>query len=162
MPKRSTTTTNIEIIRANAINRIGWTPDDNQIWLSLKNKDISKNIQAYLWNAIHGTQRCGHFWLKIPEYDHRAYCHSCNAIETMDHILTECSNTGQDIIWKRVGELMRGKNLNWNPPNLGTLLGCGLKRRSRDFTSSVLDRFYTIVVSESMYLIWKLRCGSMR
>ncbi|KIL66971.1 hypothetical protein M378DRAFT_159910 [Amanita muscaria Koide BX008] len=34
------------MIRANATGRIGWTPDDNQIWLSLKNKNIASILMA--------------------------------------------------------------------------------------------------------------------
>ncbi|KAJ7764038.1 hypothetical protein DFH07DRAFT_812345, partial [Mycena maculata] len=48
---------------------------------------------------------------------------------------------------------------SWPKLNWGLLLGCGLAR----FTSSkgkivpAMNRFFTIIVSISMYLIWNLR-----
>ncbi|KAJ7756850.1 hypothetical protein DFH07DRAFT_820169 [Mycena maculata] len=48
---------------------------------------------------------------------------------------------------------------SWPKLNWGLLLGCGLAR----FTSSkgkiipAMNRFFTIIVSTSMYLIWNLR-----
>ena len=53
---------------------------------------------------------------------------------------------------------MAMKGLDVEPPSLGSLLGCALKRNDKSKGNKAIDRFYTIVTSESLFLIWKIRC----
>ena len=52
-------------------------PTDQKIWFLLRNKDISRNIHAYLWKCMHNVHRYGTFWAKIPSYEQRATCRVC-------------------------------------------------------------------------------------
>lgn len=155
---RRTTNINLERIALSAKTRIGYIPEARHIWASLKNKDISRNIRAFLWKAIHGAHRCGKFWSHIPNYEHRAICPSCGVNEDMDHILTECQSSGQRVIWKNAINIVAMKGQRLEKPNIGTLFSCALKRNDKRQQNKAIDRFYSIIISESLFLVWKIRC----
>jgi hypothetical protein len=50
--------------------------------------------------------------------------------------------------------------LPWPALSLGSLLGCGITdfRDAHNKPLHGANRLYTILISESLYLIWKLRC----
>ena len=160
-PERRGTLIGLDMARYGVKEISGFLPTDKKIWFSLRNKDISKNIRAYLWKCMHNAHRCGAFWLKVPGYEQRAACRTCGCDESMEHILTECRVSGQAAIWKLVQELLTQKGASQGAaPTFGQILGCGLANlRDRDNGKLVgCSRLYTIVVSESAYLIWRLRC----
>src|ERR1700759_5396400 len=113
---RRTTNINLEKIALSVKNRVGYTPEPQHIWRSLKNKDLSKNVRAFLWKAIHGAHRCRDFWSHIPNYEQRALCPLCGEIESMDHILTECQNPGIKTIWKNVEMILSMKGMPFEQP----------------------------------------------
>ena len=47
----------------------GTFPTDEQIWNSLRNKDIPRNIRGFLYKNMHDTYRIGHYWAQIPNYE---------------------------------------------------------------------------------------------
>ncbi|KAJ7896141.1 hypothetical protein B0H13DRAFT_1624162 [Mycena leptocephala] len=73
--------------------------------------------------------------------------------------MLECNAPGQQQVWQLTERLWRLRFSTWPKLNWGLLLGCGLAR----FTSPngkrapSKNRFFTIIVSTSMYLIWNLR-----
>jgi ribonuclease HI len=156
--ERKTTAENLEIIAESIRDRIGYTPEPRQVWESLRNRALSKNIRAFLWKTIHGAHRCGKFWSHIPNFEQRALCPTCGVTENMDHILTECQSSGQRVIWENVRTIMGMKGLNIDQLNFGSLLGCALRRKNRTQYSKAHDRLYTVVLSESIFLIWRTRC----
>ena len=139
----------------------GFLPTDQKIWHSLRNRDMSRQVRAYLWKCMHNAHRCGGYWLKIPGYEQRADCRICGGEESMEHILTECRASGQITVWKLVRELFEKKGIPLpTTPTFGQILGCALAsfRDQRGKLMNGNSRLYRIVVSESVYLIWKLRC----
>ncbi|KAK0433117.1 hypothetical protein EV421DRAFT_1893021 [Armillaria borealis] len=135
-PRRSTQR-NVEAIRQNI-------PTDDQIWSSIRNKDITRTVHSFLWMAIHNAYKCGRYWENIPSYEHRGRCAVCNAEDSLEHVLLECNIPGQRLIWELAQELWEMK-----PPDL------------RDEKKNVLHgltRLYRILITESAYLIWCLRC----
>ena len=78
--------------------RLGLKPTHSLIWLSLKNKAISRNARTFFWKATHSAYRIGRYWSNIPDLAARSTCLSCNTIETMSHVLTECQGTRQQLI----------------------------------------------------------------
>ncbi|KAH9834579.1 uncharacterized protein C8Q71DRAFT_687047, partial [Rhodofomes roseus] len=42
------------------------------VWRSIRNRDIHKKVTDFLWKALHGTHRIGHFWTNIPGLEERA------------------------------------------------------------------------------------------
>ena len=160
-PYQISTIINLDITRHAVKTISGKMPTDATIWHSIRNKDITRNIRVFLWKILHKTQKCGDYWLKIPGFEHRLNCPKCCIDESMAHILTECSVPGQKEIWNLASALWRKKHKVWPKiQNIGSITGCGLANfqneegRCRDGA----NRLYRILVSESAYLIWKLRC----
>jgi hypothetical protein len=139
----------------------GKTPTDATIWHSIRNKDISRNIRVFLWKTLHKTQKCGEYWLNIPGFEHRLNCPTCRVDESMTHILTDCAVPGQKEIWKLVSTLWSKKHDYWpRIRNIGAITGCGLANFKDDKGKQMdgANRLYRILISESAFLIWKLRC----
>ncbi|KAJ3805366.1 hypothetical protein F5876DRAFT_69854 [Lentinula aff. lateritia] len=108
------------------------------------------------------AQQLCKFWDNIPEYETRGMCKECNATsESLEHILLECRAPGQKEIWSFAENLWAKNGMNW--PDLkfdiGTILGCGLAdfRNRQKKREKGKSRLFRIMISESAYLIWKLR-----
>ena len=152
-----------------------------QLWKSIRNRAIRKPITDFLWLSIHGAHKTGSFWEKIPNMQERAEYPKCKVTEDMEHILTACKATGQELIWKCAKELWTKKGGKWPKMSFGAILGNGLipfpfpqKKKGDTTTSNGTTkrkrpkakaagytngdkRLFTIIVTESAYLIWKLR-----
>ncbi|EJD47338.1 hypothetical protein AURDEDRAFT_17513, partial [Auricularia subglabra TFB-10046 SS5] len=78
----------------------------------------------------------------------------------MHHIIFECPDHRQAIIWGFVRNFLQHKAMEEHVPrNLGMVWGCALATPSvADGRSKAVERAYRKVVSESAFLIWKLRC----
>ncbi|KAJ7742028.1 hypothetical protein B0H16DRAFT_1676242 [Mycena metata] len=132
-------------------------PTPATIW---KSSPVTRQIRTFLWKAMHGAHRIGKFWENIPECKDRAICGHCGVTETFEHIILECGRPGQEQVWKLVKELWAKKHSNWPPLSLGTILDCGLAVFKDEEKKAIplAARLYRILITESMYLIWKLRC----
>ncbi|KAG1846174.1 hypothetical protein C8R48DRAFT_664350 [Suillus tomentosus] len=144
---------------------------DAAIWRSCRSKDISKNVQAFLYKMLNAAYRIGDFWAQIPMYEHRATCSLCpGETETMEHILTQCSGPTRQIIWKLAKKLWPSTHRQWPEPNIGIILGCGLisipntqqagnAPHQKDVAlKKGASRLLKVLISESAHLIWTLRC----
>jgi ribonuclease HI len=129
------------------------------IWKSLTSKDFLPRTAEFLWKGIHNVHRIGKYWIHIPECKERTTCQECGVLEDLNHILLGCVSPGQDIVWRAVEALWQEKEGCWPRLTLGAILGCGLaefcdeKGRHKPGT----EQLYWILISESTYLIWKLR-----
>ncbi|KAJ7167393.1 hypothetical protein C8R43DRAFT_877610 [Mycena crocata] len=109
---------------------------------------------------MHNAHRIGKYWENIPECQDRAICHHCDVVETFEHIVLECTRPGQSKIWALAEEFWGEKHPDWPPLSLGSILGCVLpafedeKKRPQPSTA----RLYRILITESLWLVWKLRC----
>ncbi|KAH9916626.1 uncharacterized protein B0H18DRAFT_884659, partial [Fomitopsis serialis] len=130
------------------------------IWLTSRHKDFSRPFAVFLWKSIHGGLKCGEFWLKIPNYEDRAQCSFCGALESISHILFECRATGQKVIWGIAASIWKKKNLPWNTPTMESIHGLGLAKwtDSKNKIRPGATRLWRILISEAAHLIWKLRC----
>jgi ribonuclease HI len=133
---------------------------DTEIWGSIRNKDFSPCITQFLLKAMHNAHRVGNYWKHIPECKDRAVCQTCGREENLEHILIKCSSPGPEIIWKAAEKLWRGKEPDWPEISLRSILGCGLMcfEDERGKEKSGTRWLCRILVSESAYAIWKLRC----
>ena len=108
----------------------------------------------------------------IQDYKERGICQSCRDDETMEHILTGCSHRTNIAIWKCAENLWPYEEGTWPKITLGTIVGCnalsvkttketkgrdGLIRKSKQHDQGA-TRLLQILISESAYLIWTLRC----
>ncbi|KAJ7102026.1 hypothetical protein C8R44DRAFT_640984 [Mycena epipterygia] len=134
-----------------------------EIWKSIRNKDFSRQVKNFLWKSVHSAHRIGNFWKHIPECEERGICQFCDEPEDLEHIILKCKRPGQSLVWSLVKELWLRKHSVWPELSLGTILGCGLatftdeKKRPLPATA----RLYRILVSESLFIIWKLRNESV-
>ena len=135
---------------------------NHTIWKGCRNADIRRPIQAFLFKAINNALRIGEFWNNIPTFEHRARCASCNAYpESLEHILLECSHSMVDQIWSLARTFWPSQTTPWPAISLGMLLGCGsiaLPPQEDQPRNKAPSRLLRILLSESMHLIWVLRC----
>lgn len=109
---------------------------------------------------MHNVYKVGAYWQNIPGYKGRATCPLCNVVESLEHILTECSHLGQEHVWKLVEKIHEKRKIEFSKPSLGEILGCVMIRRKGTHAEegSGPQRFSTIVVSEAAHIIWRIRC----
>ncbi|KAJ7497835.1 hypothetical protein B0H11DRAFT_1696870, partial [Mycena galericulata] len=112
---------------------------------------------------INDAHRIGKFWTHIPGFEDRAECHACGEVESMEHILLNCRKPGRAKVWELAETLWKSKHPKWPTLSMGTLMGCALTVFT-DENGRILpgaNRLYRIIITESIYLIWKTRCDSV-
>ena len=157
----------INFTKENVHARHGIKLSEKEIWRGIWQKDLSKTTQTFLWMAIHDAYMIGDNWLRpgyAAEYQERSECQTCIQTETMDHILTKCTATGQSEIWTLVDALWAKKHnsptMATIKPNLGNIFGSPavLFRHENGKINSGKTRLYRILIVESAHLIWEIRC----
>ncbi|KAK7028713.1 hypothetical protein R3P38DRAFT_3394715 [Favolaschia claudopus] len=136
---RKSTTANLDRARCCIADEFNFFPSDATIWRSIRSTDISRVIRNFLWKGMHDCFRIGLFWDK--------------------HILLECDIPGQRLIWRLGERIWRLRYSAWPKLTLGLLLGCALPKFKSSNGKLVTgkNRFFTILISTSMYLICCLR-----
>ncbi|KAJ6585852.1 hypothetical protein B0H19DRAFT_1321696 [Mycena capillaripes] len=160
---RKTTDDNVNHIQTAVHEAFGYRPTTAQIWKSIRHKDIARQIRNFLWKTMHGAYRLGRYWLHIPGFEDRATCRACGEIESMEHILLHCTRPGRAEIWQLAENVWKKNYTDWPSLSMGSILGSSLAV-FKDNRGRVLHgkaRLYRILVSESMYAIWKMRCDSV-
>ncbi|EPS93199.1 hypothetical protein FOMPIDRAFT_1136670 [Fomitopsis schrenkii] len=136
-------------------------PPAREIWLNLRHRDIRPTVADFLWKTMHDAHRCGAFWTKIPRYEDRGTCQVCHVEDSIGHILTQCQAPGQSIIWRLTEKLWRRKNLAWPGVTLEAILSAPLRTWTKDGEKKKQEgatRLWRILLTESAFLIWKIRC----
>ena len=167
---RRTTEKNLRLTREALTQLTGENETNATIWRNLRKPTIRPIVQQFLYKVMHGTYMIGPFWTRINGYEDRGICATCNTTESMDHILTRCREQSTHLIWSLARNLWPHRNTPWPMIDLGTILGCGSitlhaenrpgHARERN-ESSILKGptwLLQIILSESVYLIWVLRC----
>jgi hypothetical protein len=144
--------------------------------MGCRHKDLSKKIRQFIFKAMHSAHRIGTYWTNIPTYEHRARCTHCNADnESMEHILTDCPQNANSLIWSLARSTWPTKHGAWPQITLGMILGCGniSLTQSQPDNEQIHDipedhqnkqpkkgalQLLRILISESAHLIWVLRC----
>ncbi|KAF8957776.1 hypothetical protein BDZ97DRAFT_1951033 [Flammula alnicola] len=157
--KRNRTKVNIKATQSAAKAAFGVDIAEEKIWRSIRNKDLSRNIRYFMWMVTHDAYMIGTQWLRptlSAEMQERSKCRHCDdAIETMEHILTECKASGQEEVWQLVKNLWEMKSdTPWPELSLGTILASA----SAKFPLQGEARLYRVMVPEAAHLIWKMRC----
>ncbi|KAJ7222341.1 hypothetical protein GGX14DRAFT_352764, partial [Mycena pura] len=156
---RASTERNLKAIREAVCETFGKYVSDADIWASVNAKDFLPRPAQFLWKSVHNAHKIGSYWTHISKCEERATCWDCEELEDLDHILVQCKSSGRALIWTAARTLWQERATTWPDVSLGTILGCGLAE-FRD-GSGKLDqgtrRLYRILMSESAYLIWRLR-----
>jgi hypothetical protein len=119
---------------------------------------------------MHKTQKIGEHWDHIPGHKEWHFCTTCQRTEDMEHIMTGCSTRAREKIWQLAEAAWPHNHLPWPEIMLGTILGCrsitspqeptqgeGENQQQRHNYRGAM-RLLQILISESAYLIWVLRC----
>lgn len=126
----------------------------------LKSRTLSRNVIAFLWLMIHDAHKIGNYWAQMsPPWSDRATC-SCGDLETMNHIMFECPLSAGRYIWPQVRELFRKKGINWPfEDNVNDILSSvfATVKDADGHPRPGAARFIQIVITEAMFVIWKLR-----
>lgn len=161
-PRRRKAKENIQLAMTEAKRTFGTKPTEIKLWKSLRHRDVDRNTRCMLWMTMHDAYRVGAKWLQFtPQYHERAYCKYCNNnLESMEHILTECSSPGQHEIWQLARSLLERRGIPWHPPSLATILTCAIPefKHPTGYRDSGKERFFRIVMSSSAQTIWSARC----
>ncbi|KAH9839780.1 uncharacterized protein C8Q71DRAFT_703029 [Rhodofomes roseus] len=159
-PERRSTVKTVQSVLLSIKEDVNEYATTQDVWLSLRTKDIRLPIRDFLWKSLHNAFRCGSFWENIPNYEDRAMCQYCGTTESMSHILVECNAPGQDEIWQMAGKLWSRKQALWEKPNLDEILGSNLRRwlSVKKKRRLFVERLWRILISEAAYMIWCLRC----
>jgi len=150
LPRR-TSEINVGRVQACAAETYGTAPTPESVW---------KKTREFLWKCMHDAFKIGKFWSRIENYEQRGICSKCESEESMEHILTECSAPGREQIWSLANELWRKRSASDLPSEYGAILGSCLSgfKKANGKPDKGLNRLFRIIMSESVYMIWKLRC----
>ncbi|KAL1738377.1 hypothetical protein HDZ31DRAFT_14167, partial [Schizophyllum fasciatum] len=118
------------------------------------------------WCASQHAQHIGDRWLTpnaTVDIQQRAYCQICGGVETMHHILFDCESEERQECWKQAEGLWQKTKESWYAPNLGTVIGAACviipdEKGEDGARKHGLERLWTIIISESAHLIWRMRC----
>ncbi|KAI0345425.1 hypothetical protein BDW22DRAFT_1325468, partial [Trametopsis cervina] len=157
---RRATAHHLQLTKAAVLFNTGLIPTSARIWMTIRHKNNRRLIQTFLWRLLHNAFRCGEWWKNITGFEERKLCGICQEVESIDHILTKCKSPARQIVWNLARAALQ-KKANHDPwISLGTIMGANLieappaQGKQRPGTS----RLQTILVTESAYLIWKIRC----
>ncbi|EIW54203.1 uncharacterized protein TRAVEDRAFT_132658 [Trametes versicolor FP-101664 SS1] len=160
LTQRPATERNVQEIRRAMLRDTKIEPTASAIWTLLRKDPISRKARDFAWRAIHKGHRVGSFWDNIPGYEDRARCPGCRVTESMQHILCECNMPGQSTAWAMARGMLRARGVNLPNVTLGLALGahtftaCDEKMETQHGPT----RLARLVLSETAYLIWVIRC----
>ncbi|KAH9853637.1 hypothetical protein C2E23DRAFT_822108 [Lenzites betulinus] len=161
---RPSAAVNVAIIVDELKDACGYEATDAAVWMSLRKKDVIREARQFMWKTIHDGFMTGRHWLRPNMSDalqERATCKICQQQDSMDHILFRCAARGQARIYTLLRELWETTGVQWPGANWGTMLGAAcivLKSRGSEGRMVAMERLWTILATESLYLVWKLRC----
>ncbi|KAK6996347.1 hypothetical protein R3P38DRAFT_3329613 [Favolaschia claudopus] len=158
-PVRKSTISNLDRVRFIIAEIFDFASSDSMIWNSIRSTNIRRPARNFIWKAMHEAFHVGLFWDHVQHLEHLGLCSECRLPETMEHILLECAFPGQQIIWTLTKRLWNMRWSEWPKLTLGLLLGCALTkyRTLRGSQHHSRNRFFAIIASTSMYLIWNIR-----
>ncbi|KAK0443025.1 uncharacterized protein EV420DRAFT_1622933 [Desarmillaria tabescens] len=159
---RPKTARNLEKAMLEGLDVFGEKPTAEALWRLFQHKDIDQGTRYFLWMLTHEAYRVGEKWLHFtPEYHEHAQCEHCGGVlESMEHILTSCTTPGQKEVWDLTKTLLEKRKIPWHSPSMAMIQTCVVpvfKRRNGKCDSGK-ERFYRIIISSSVQVIWNARC----
>ncbi|KAI0042971.1 ribonuclease H-like protein [Auriscalpium vulgare] len=165
---RHGTEVRVEAARYALLDVTGNDETDAALWLSLRCKDLRKNVQAFLFRALHRSQKVGEYWknAQLPDWQD---CGMCDGeLESMEHILFACQRSmPTKIIWQLARDLWPHDPAFWPPFSIGSVLAAGAlstppppvaEHERPPAPPPGPSRLLRILFSESAHMIWVLRC----
>ena len=158
IPARRRTDRNIGAIQARTKETLGVSPTKERVWTAIRHKDFTRKTRDFLWKSTQHAYKIGEYWAHIAGYESRGICPLCDELEDMDHILTRCKADTRLVAWELANEAWVKRHPTPLPSHLGDILGCGFANfEINGKPNKGKNRLYRILISETAYLIWKLR-----
>ncbi|KAI0667436.1 ribonuclease H-like protein, partial [Trametes maxima] len=158
--RRERSTEIVEKIRNEVEMLTGIKHKEGTVWKAIRKEPTQRKIRDFHWIAMHQAHKVGDYWKHIPGFEHRRECKRCNVTETMTHILTECHAKGQKEIWEMTRKTLDERGIKLPEISLGLALSGPLLtlEDAKGKPKKGLTRLAKILIAESTYLIWVLRC----
>lgn len=130
---------------------------ESTLWKSIRAHPFRRETTDFYFIALHGRTVCGPYFTNWGG-DAKTECMCKNGEESLEHILTRCRGRS----WRRGvwGEAMRilrhsplTKDLGLTTPSYLDILGVGLRK----LPSPEATWLYQVIISETAFVIWKLR-----
>ncbi|KAI1791996.1 hypothetical protein LXA43DRAFT_888323, partial [Ganoderma leucocontextum] len=161
--QRPRTQNNLAKISQGAEIAFGRRVPDKSIWKGLRKNTITREARQFMWRTMHDGYMVGTHWMRSNMSDElkaRATCKVCNEIDSMDHILFECKAPERELIWKLLKRTWTQTKRRWFEPGWGTIFGApsAVLKSPKGQRMREAEDLWTILATESLHLIWKLRC----
>jgi len=158
IPTRKRSDRIIGMIQACIQETFDMAPTTENVWEATKHKDFNRKTRDFMWKSAQHAYKIGEYWQNIDNYEHRGICPICDVQEDMEHILTTCKANARETAWKLANETWRKRHPSEIPVRLGDILGCGMATfKTNGKPDKGKNRLYRILVSETAYLIWRMR-----
>ncbi|KAI1783676.1 hypothetical protein LXA43DRAFT_903065 [Ganoderma leucocontextum] len=136
---------------------------EKAIWKALRKKTVTREAWQFMWMAIHDGYMVGTQWLRPSMSDElkaRATCKICDTTDSMEHILFECRAPERSLIWKLFQRTWALTKRPWHEPTWATTVGaaCMTFKNQKGKRMREAEDLWTILATESVHLIWKMRC----
>ncbi|KAI0711597.1 hypothetical protein C8Q76DRAFT_797874 [Earliella scabrosa] len=130
------------------------------LWTGLRSPDVSRRASEFLWKSIHDAHKVGSYWTHIPQMHHRAVCPRCGDTESLEHILVSCELPAMRAFWALLRALARRAGASPPERSMATALSSQIQPRptTGQNTKKGLRRLMLIATTETVHLIWKMRC----
>lgn len=157
-PQREATTRMIGEVQRAVETNFSVLPRSEAIWRAISKKTVSRSIRVFLWKTLHGAHKIGGFWKHIEGHEDRQRCGACGVEDTLDHILFQCRAPGSSVIWKAARDLWRKRRQEWPVGTVADVVASTLATfKNGETLQSGDNRLFGILVTESAFLIWRLR-----
>ncbi|KAI9065870.1 hypothetical protein FKP32DRAFT_1646925 [Trametes sanguinea] len=161
--KRRATTRTIDMVKKGLKEAYGVRNTDKAIWVALSRSTMTREVAQFVWKALHDLYMVGEQWLKPgmrPELQERATCKVCGVVESLEHILTECRAVGRTQVLELMRKAWENSGGTWREPTLAVALGMASASLVTEAgaRNKLMEDLWTTLWSESVHLIWKLRC----
>jgi hypothetical protein len=148
-------TANLEMAKEEVRKITGRKPTSEMIWKAISQIEPPR-ISDFIWKIATNRIKCGPWFANIPQWQDKQFC-ECGNVETMEHIIFECSKNNGNIAWNTIADIWEDvSEKEFKFPNLGILIGIGtvyIKTRHQHGRS----KMYQNLVLLTAWCIWKTR-----
>ncbi|KAI0632941.1 hypothetical protein C8Q77DRAFT_1218360 [Trametes polyzona] len=161
--ERAGTKANLETIMGDLEDICNFQVKQKTIWTAIRKRDVTRECRQFIWKAIHDGFMVGRHWLRPSMSDtlrERATCKICLELDSLDHILFRCKCNERTVVTSLLEKLWSKTKTQWPGLLWGTTMGAPCVRFETSDGERLLtkERLWTILATETSYLIWKLRC----
>ncbi|KAL7280190.1 hypothetical protein ACG7TL_006609 [Trametes sanguinea] len=160
---RPSTAENLDLIRKDLQRECAVSPTNDTLWAAVKKNTATREGRQFIWRAIHDSFMIGRHWLRAtmpPPLRNRAECHVCGCLETMNHILFDCSATGRQLSWTLLTSLWSRTGDKEITPTWGTVMGAQsvVIKDEHGTRQPTKEARWAVLATETAFLVWKMRC----